>query len=199
MQLLRAVLQLNPNHQGALMLLGLGAFNSGDYEQALHVWRQLLALQDPDSQGAELLRNGINRAEQRLASRGENKTSSAESSPVTSPQVMVTVDLAPALREKLSPQDTLFIFAKATDGSPMPLAAVQQPVQSFPVQVILDDERAVMPAMKLSDFQQIVVIARISKAGNVTAQPGDLQGAPATVNVHKGRQSVSLLIDQVVQ
>ena len=51
--LLHTVLQINPNHQGALMLLGFGSFNAGAYEEAIQVWQRLLALRAPDSEGAQ--------------------------------------------------------------------------------------------------------------------------------------------------
>jgi cytochrome c-type biogenesis protein CcmH len=198
-QLLHAVLQINPNHQGALMLLGLGAFNSGSYELAIQTWQHLLAMLEPNDEGARLLRDSITKAEQLLAGRQRDQTASSQQSSPLSPRIAVTVDLAPALRNRLSPRDTLFIFARAADGPAMPLAAVQQAVQHFPVQVTLDDSQAVMGSMKLSNFQQVVVSARISKTGKVTAQPGDLQGSSATLNLENGSQSVSLLIDQVLQ
>jgi cytochrome c-type biogenesis protein CcmH len=108
--------------------------------------------------------------------------------------------LAPALRDRLAPEDTLFIFAKAAGGPPMPLAAVRQPARDFPVQVVLDDSQAMMPALKLSNFHQIIVSARISKAGEVTAQAGDLQGAsePLTLDGGSQTQAVALVIDRVV-
>jgi cytochrome c-type biogenesis protein CcmH len=196
--LLHTVLQINPNHQGALMLLGFGSFNAGAYEEAIQVWQRLLALRAPDSEGAQLLRNSIARAEQLLAPEPAPAPAPA-AAPATGPRIAVTVDLAPALRARLTEQDTLFIFARAANGPPMPLAAVRQPVQGFPIQVTLDDSQAVTPSLKLSNFQQVVVGARISKAGSVTAQSGDLQGVTATLSLQNGLQAVSLIIDQVVQ
>jgi len=196
--LLHTVLQINPNHQGALMLLGFGSFNAGAYEEAIQVWQRLLALRAPDSEGAQLLRNSIARAEQLLAPEPAPAPAPA-AAPATGPRIAVTVDLAPTLRARLTEQDTLFIFARAASGPPMPLAAVRQPVRGFPIQVTLDDSQAVTPSLKLSNFQQVVVGARISKAGSVTAQSGDLQGVTATLSLQNGLQAVSLIIDQVVQ
>ncbi|NJN45684.1 MAG: c-type cytochrome biogenesis protein CcmI [Candidatus Competibacteraceae bacterium] len=206
-QLLQHVLQIAPDHQGALMLLGFGSFNSGSYEQAITAWQRLLALRDPSSEGAQLLRNGIGRAQALLAEQAQASTTTVplrpapaqEPAPAPGPRIEVTVDLAPNLREQLSPQDTLFIFAKAAEGPPMPLAAVRQPAGVFPVQVTLDDSQAMMPALKLSGFKQVIVGARISKAGSVTAQAGDLQGASGLLELVDGTQSVALTIDQVVQ
>ena len=194
--LLHRILQANPQQQRALFLLGLGSFNNGDYAEAIHSWQSLLALRgdDTDSEGGCLLQNNIVRAQALLA----ESTSAREQPTQTVPRLAVTVDLSPLLREKLSPDSTLFIFAKATDGPPMPLAAVRQSVKDFPVQVVLDDSQAVMPTLKLSNFKQVVVNARISRTGSVTTQSGDLQGASGILELKDGLQAVTLVIDQVV-
>jgi len=195
-QLLRRLLAVEPDNQRALMVLGFGAFNNGEYAQAIALWRRLLTQRQPDSESAQILRSSIARAEQLLAS--SQQTQAAPATPA-GPRIAVTVDVAPALRTQLTPQDTLFIFAKAAAGPPMPLAAVRRPARDFPVQVVLDDSQAMMPAMKLSAFENVVVSARISKAGAVAAQPGDLQAAETALNLSEGLQKVALLIDRVVE
>ena len=204
--MLHTVLQAEPNHQGALMMLGFGAFNSGNYDIALKAWKPLLASIEPDSEAAKMLQSSIARAEQMLAhppvqpktsdNNTDNNTTATEQ---TAARIDVTIELSPELNEKLDTQDTLFIFAKAASGPPMPLAAVRQQVSSFPIQVILDDSKAMMPSMKLSNFQEVVVGARISKAGDVMAKPGDLEGLSKPLSLADGPLSVLLMIDQVVQ
>lgn len=231
--LLRRLLQLEPQHQRALFLLGFGAFNSGDYAEAVRSWRALLALREPGaSEGNRILQDSIARAEQKLAESqrppagaavapprsagangsdqsnesNESRPSAVSTAPTTEsapaapgPQLTVTVDLAPALRERLDPGATLFIFAKAAEGPSPPLAAIRQAAQGFPVHVLLDDRLAMNPALKLSAFKQVIVSARISKSGAVTAQAGDLQGASGVLDVGDGPQPVTLVIDQVVE
>ena len=198
MLLLNRVLQSNPHDQRALFLLGLGAFNSGNYAQAIASWQSLLALRDPNGEGVRLIKDGIAQAKARLAERNKEAMPDQQAAPA-GPQIAVTVDISPKLRGKFSSENMLFIFAKAASGPPMPLAAVRQPVRDFPVQVVLNDSQSMAPTMKLSSFKQVVVGARISKAGNVTAQPGDLQGASSTFELKDGVQSVALVIDHVVQ
>jgi cytochrome c-type biogenesis protein CcmH len=197
-QLLRRLLQTNPQSERVLFLLGWGSFNANAYQEAVRYWQTLLALRDPDSEGAQVLRNSIAEAQARQAELNKPSVAQQQTPSSDGPSIAVTVDVSPNLRSKLSADATLFIFAKAVSGPPMPLAAVRQPARDFPVQVVLDDKQAMMPSMKLSQFEQVVVGARISKSGDVTAQSGDLQSLSDTLNLTDGAQSVALVIDQIV-
>ena len=111
------------------------------------------------------------------------------------------MELSPSLQQQLSslaPDSTRFVFAKAAAGPLRPVAAGRQPVKAGPVQVVLDDSQAVAPALKLSNFKQVVVGARLSKEGAANAQPGDLQGTSATLELKEGEQAITLVIDHVV-
>jgi len=195
-RLLHNVLQQQPNHRGALMMLGFGAFNGGDYNIAQQAWRTLLEQLPPESESAQLLQNSIAEAE-RLASKPTESSPSEQ--PSGAAQVTVTVDIAPELQDRLQASDTLFIYARAVEGPPMPLAAVRQSASDFPVEVVLDDSTAMLESMKLSNFQQIVVGARISKGGDVRAQTGDLETLSDPLDLAQGPLSVRLTVDQVVQ
>lgn len=211
--LLHAILRQEPGHQGALMMLGFGAFNGGDYAIAKQAWQLLLSQLPPDSEPARLLKNSIAQAEQLAQQTPEPETGAAPGAPAEQPpgqqpppvsaetqtaQVSVTVDIAPELQNRFQTNDTLFIYAKAASGPPMPLAAVRQPASGFPVKVVLDDSHAMMPSLKLSNFQQVVVGARISKGGDVRAQSGDLETLSAPLAIDNGPVSIQLTVDQVV-
>jgi cytochrome c-type biogenesis protein CcmH len=103
--------------------------------------------------------------------------------------------LSPRVAKEAGPEDTLFIFAKAVDGPPMPLAVVRKKVSDLPVEVILDDSLAMMPSMKLSLFDQVQVNARISKTGNAIAQSGDYIGESSTIEEDRA-DPVSIVIDK---
>ena len=90
--------------------------------------------------------------------------------------VTVTVRLSPELRTMAAPDQALYIFARAAQGPSMPLAIVRKQVKDLPVTVTLDDSTAMMPELRLSNFPEIVVGARIAKGGDAIAKPGDLEG-----------------------
>jgi cytochrome c-type biogenesis protein CcmH len=71
-------------------------------------------------------------------------------------------------------------------------------VKDLPVTVTLDDSQAMMPAMKLSNFDQVVVGARISKSGNAMPQNGDLQGSVSPVDTAT-KETVEITINSTVQ
>ena len=107
-----------------------------------------------------------------------------------------TITLAPALKAQASPDDTLFVFARAAEGGRMPLAIRRHRVSELPLRYTLDDSHAMTPAARISGQRQVVVGARISKDGQALPQPGDLQGLSAPVV--PGATGVAVLIDQTV-
>ncbi len=58
----------------------------------------------------------------------------------------------------------------------MPLAVLRAKVSDLPMNFKLDEGMAMMPGLKLGNFPEVVVGARISKTGNAIPASGDLQG-----------------------
>jgi cytochrome c-type biogenesis protein CcmH len=110
--------------------------------------------------------------------------------------VQVQVSLAPELQTRVVPTDTVFVFARAPAGPPMPVAAVRLQASQLPLTVTLDDSTSMMPAMRLSQFPEVRIEARVAKGGTAIAAPGDLRSQPATAKVG-GASPVALVIDTV--
>jgi cytochrome c-type biogenesis protein CcmH len=111
--------------------------------------------------------------------------------------IQVTVKLSKELQRKLSANDVLFVFAKALNGPPMPLAVVKQAVGRFPIVVELNDQQSMMPELKLSKFASVIVGARISKTGTPQGESGDLEAIAVPLTQQDKNQTVELLINQV--
>ena len=77
-----------------------------------------------------------------------------------------------------------------------PLAETRLQAKDLPASVTLDDSMAMMPQMRLSNFDQVVVGARISRSGNATPQSGDLQGEVKPVTPGQP-ETVTVVIDSV--
>ena len=196
-ELIKRALQLNPDDKTGLWLAGLGYEEQGQYEQAVQHWRKLETMMQDDPASLNEVRNLIAGAEQKLG-----RTVTVETAPVTpaaasNVALKVTVSLDAALQDKVSADDTVFIFARAVAGPPMPLAAVRKQVRDLPLTVTLDDSMAMMPQLKLSNFNEVRIGARISKSGAPRAESGDLQGEITPVKTDN-KTTIQLQIDQVV-
>ena len=200
---LQRALQIEPTHQRALWLLGISDFQRNDYAGAAKQWKVLLPLLEPGSRVAETVKQQLAEAEARAG--GTQTTESARANPppassasaATSAVALdVVVKLDPALVAKVQPADTLFVFARAVNGPPMPLAVARLKASELPATVTLTDAMAMTPAMTLSKFPKVSIAARISKSGNAMPQAGDLESAPVEVATDS-HAPVALTIDKV--
>ena len=161
-------LKADPKEVTSLGLLGIAAFEGERYQQAIDYWNRLLAqLPERTTTPAPRLQGGIERATERLQASG-GKVAATPAAKVAA-LLKVRVDLASELKGKVQPGDSVFIFARAVSGPPAPLAAKRLTVADLPVTVELGDADAMMPQLKLSNFPEVQLVARISRAGQPTA------------------------------
>jgi cytochrome c-type biogenesis protein CcmH len=192
--ILRA-LKIDPDHAKSLALAGTVAFEKKDFTTAIAYWEKLVKQVPPDTEMARNVQSSIAEA-RALAGESKGGGASAAAKPGG---VSGTVTLAPALKAKAAPDDTVFIFARAAskDGPRMPLAILRKKVSELPVTFTLDDSSAMSPATRLSGTPQVIIGARISKSGNAMPQPGDLQGLSKPIeNTGKG---IGIVIDTEVK
>ena len=185
-ELLTRVLELDPGNLKGLWLAGHWKNQSGDYAAALDYWQQAAAKLPPGGEDAAVIAEQISNVQAKLGiTATPAATVAAATTDAASPSatdsgsaaaLSVSVSLDPQLAAAAAAEDTVFIFARATQGPRMPLAIVRKQVKDLPVTVTLDDSMAMMPAMKLSNFEQVDIGARISKSGNAMPESGDLQG-----------------------
>lgn len=130
------------------------------------------------------------------ANAANTETERAAPSAASQASLTVAVSLDPSLSARVSSEDTVFVFARAVQGPPMPLAVQRLQVKDLPATVTLDDSQAMSPALRLSAFDEIQVGARISKSGQATPQPGDLFGESGPLR-RDAQSDVQIRIDQV--
>ncbi|NWA27806.1 c-type cytochrome biogenesis protein CcmI [Pseudomonas gingeri] len=159
-------LKTDPKEVTSLGLLGIAAFEGQRYQEAIDYWTRLLAQLPPDDNSRGALQGGIDRASEKLVANGGKV---AEAPVVKGALLKVRVDLAADLKAKVQPGDSVFIFARATQGPPAPLAAKRLTVADLPATVELGDADAMMPQLKLSNFPEVQLVARVSRAGQPTA------------------------------
>ena len=198
LQLLDHALQLDPDNQRALWLRGIAHYQAGETEAAAATWERLLAVLPEDSS----VRDSVS---QQLAQlRGRDAGTSAEPTAATTPnastappRLTVKVSLAPELAAKVQPDDVLFVFARAAQGSRAPLAIERRQARELPLSIELDDSDAMVAQMNLSSSARVVVGARISRSGNAQAQPGDLEAVSEPLPNSRA-QAIELVIDRVI-
>lgn len=180
-------LKLAPGHGKALWYSALAAEQAGDTAVAHQRWQELSKQDLPDNLRAAL--------EERL----QATASATQAAPtLASPVLRVAVSLAPALASGVGPDDTLFVFARAASGPPMPLAVYRGKASELPREVLLDDRLAMTPALKISQFDRWVVTARVSRGGQAQAASGDVQGSLTVARGELGNAALALVLDEVV-
>lgn len=195
-QLIAQALKLDPNDLQTLWLAGTAAFNRNDYATAVKHWERALQQVPPESEDGQMLAGIIAEARQKG---GLGAPTPVRQAPVaaTGPGIAGRVELAAALKGRASPDDTVFILAKAAGGPPMPLAAKRLRVADLPMDFTLDDGDAVMPTQKISSANGLIVEARVSKSGDAKSRPGDLVGSIS--GIKSGARNLNLVIDKIVE
>ncbi|MDZ7754291.1 MAG: c-type cytochrome biogenesis protein CcmI [Gammaproteobacteria bacterium] len=198
-------LAIEPNHPNGLWLKGVAARQQGDAGTALASWRRLRGLLEEDERA--MLDEHIADLE---ADRGNETPTSAGAAvtaaePTPSPatldeaaEIKVKVSLDSVTAAEARDSDTVFVFARAAAGPRMPLAIVRKTVADLPFEVVLDDDMAMTPAFRLSNFDEVVIGARISRSGNAMPQAGDLQGLSKPVPWRRA-PAVDVVIDSRVE
>lgn len=169
-------LKADPEEVTSLGLLGIAAYEEQRFADAIGYWERLVAVLPEGDPSRQAIAGGIERARQELGSSAENAASAAP--PQAAAGLQVRVELAEALRDKVQPGDAVFVFARAASGPPMPLAAKRLTVADLPAQLSLSDSDAMMPQLKLSAFDQVQLVARISRAGDAKNGEWIGQGQP---------------------
>ncbi|MCF5200017.1 c-type cytochrome biogenesis protein CcmI [Pseudomonas syringae] len=180
-------LQADPREVTSLGLLGIAAFETQRYQAAVDYWTRLLAALPADDASRSALEGGIARARDNLAKRA------ADAAPaVKAKSIKIHVELAAALQGKVRPNDSVFIFARAIHGPAAPLAVKRITVADLPAEVELSDADAMMPQLNLSNFAQVQLVARVSRAGQPTT--GEWVGRSQPLASDSGVQQ-ALIID----
>ncbi|KAA3619126.1 MAG: c-type cytochrome biogenesis protein CcmI [Proteobacteria bacterium] len=197
-ELLAQALRIDPDQPQGLWLSGMAAERRGEYQLALEHWTRLMPQLEQDPQSKAELQGLVDNLMQMAESAGvelelpapfsgASMASASPSQAIAGASLTVQVDLDPGLTGVANPSDTVFVFARAESGPPMPLAAARKRVSDLPFEVVLDDSSAMMPNLKLSAFDKVNVIARISRSGQPTASSGDLEGAVSGISTADSR------------
>tara|TARA_R110001599_G_scaffold20466_6_gene77405 strand:+ start:5507 stop:6745 length:1239 start_codon:yes stop_codon:yes gene_type:complete len=168
-------LEQDPRQPTVLGLLGINAFDNGDYEQAIDHWRRAIAnIEDPNTVSS--LRDGIRVAQERLGIEPEEAVTEGTG-------IRVRVSLDEELVGRVDGDASVFITARDIEGELPPLAVVRAQVSELPMTVTLDNSVAMSPQAQISQVQEARLVVRVSPSGQAAPQPGDLFGDLESVSI----------------
>ena len=189
-------LQADPQELTSLGLLGIAAYEEGRYQDAVRFWEQLVAALPENDPSREAIRGGIERARQQVDG-GSGNAEAGQAPAAASTQaaaLQIQVQLDPKVAETVSPEDSVFVFARAVNGPPVPLAAKRLTVGDLPATVTLSDADAMVPSLKISSVEQVTVMARVSRTGDATK--GEWMGQSEALETRGDKNAVRLTIDR---
>jgi len=189
-------LALDPANSKALWLKASRAHEEHRYSDALALWKTLRAVLPADSPDARVVDANILEATQ-LASVPAAQIAKTDVPSPAGIEVTGTVSIDSRLASRVERDATLFIYAKAVDSPGPPLAVLRTTAGTWPVSFRLDDSMAMIPSRRLSQFDKVVVEARVSRTGQATPAAGDLYVTSAIVKPAPGKK-IALIINREI-
>jgi cytochrome c-type biogenesis protein CcmH/NrfG len=190
-------LALDAQHAKALWLKASLAHEEHRYRDALSVWKDLRAALPPGSPDLRIVDANIVESSQLAGVSSAAPAMPAPHSAATGAEVSGTISIDQRLASRVPPGATLYIYAKAADSPGPPLAVLRQAAGTWPVSFRLDDTLAMIPTRKLSQFERVVIEARVSPSGQATPTRGDLYVTSAVLKPGDSRK-LQLVIDHEV-
>lgn len=183
-------LAINPHQRTALGLLGMAAFERGQYRAAIQYWERLLAMETAGSEGAQMIAGVIDQARERL---GEPV---AEAPKDNAAELSVGLSLRVLAPEgaSLDPADTVFVLARsAASDSRMPIAVQRLRADQLPATLRLDDSNS-MAGQKLSEAGEVVVVVQVSPDGTPGEDNASWLGRAGPLQPSRSAQPLSITL-----
>jgi cytochrome c-type biogenesis protein CcmH len=174
MQIIESVLKADPDQANALLLGGSAAFSQGKYPLALERWTRVRKQLDPNSSEAQSVDQVIALTQEKLGIKPPPSQAKAKDAGFAQASIKGQVVLSDALANKVEKTDSVFVYATDPQGSRMPIAILKTKATSFPLSFELNDDLAMSPERKLSQFSEVLLHVRISKTGQAIPEPSDL-------------------------
>ena len=210
-----AAFSLNPQNVAMLEIKAMNAFRAGDLGVAVTFFEKALAT-GVEGERAGLIQQAIARLRAELGDKAPppavmpagpvaplansapaaaTEAADTPSAPIRSVQLLVEV----ADTVESNPNDSVFVYAKANAGPPMPLAVERMRVSDLPRLVTLDETMGMMQGMSLANFDAVILVARISSSGIANTSPDDFQAASGVVDITSENPVIKLLIESRVR
>lgn len=197
LDLLERALTLDPNNERGLWLRGIAYYQAGDRVATAATWERLLGVMSEDNPARDSIRQHLTDLHTQNGEATADASSPSATAPPDAPRLRIHVAVAPELATRIGPDDVLFVFARAAQGSRAPLAIQRLAASALPLTLELNDSHAMLPQMNLSSAVQVIVGARISRSGSAEAQPGDMEVLSEPLS-SSHLETIELVVDQLV-
>ncbi|MBT5226218.1 MAG: c-type cytochrome biogenesis protein CcmI [Proteobacteria bacterium] len=187
-ELIQQALMLSPGHPQGLWLAGIAAEQRGAYADALVIFNRLLPLVSDQPEVLTEVRALISRTTTALEGDSLTQTDSL--------RILVSVDAD--LVSTITPEDTLFVYARVPNGPPMPVAVRKLKAQPLPREVVLSDQNLMLAGASIGSYPELEIGAHISRSGTVQKAPGDLLGLSEPFEPEKITQ-ITVVIAKAVE
>lgn len=191
-RILREVLARTPDHQHARWFLGIAQRQAGDDAGAAATWTPLLSQLDAGTAATLRAQIDVARAAAGLPVAADDDAATPSASHALRVRVQLD-ETARAQLARLPATAQVFVIARATDGTPMPVAVQRHAPAAWPLEVVLDDGDGPMPTQRLSALDAVEVSARLSATGRADRADGDLESTPVRVALPT-QDTIDLLI-----
>lgn len=170
------------------ILLGMDSFSNRDFAKAVKYWETVLNSGRPGI-SPQALMGAVEEAKNQLRMSNDDTSlaGGADEIDPSLPRLMVNVSLADNVQKSLASGEdkTVFIYAIAADGPRMPLAAVKIKASDLPINIVLDDEQAMTPQMRLSSVDKVHIYAVVSMQGSVGIKSGDFKAQALNIDTQE--------------
>jgi cytochrome c-type biogenesis protein CcmH len=195
-----SALALDPSNTKALWLKASQAHEQRHFADALGWWKRLRSALPADSPDARIIDGNIAEDTSLAGLAPASAAAAGAAAPVvaaSAAEVSGTVSIDSRLADRVQHDATLFIYAKAADSPGPPLAVLRTTAAAWPVSFHLDDSMAMIPSRRLSQFDKVVVEARISRSGQATPSSGDLYVTSPVLHPAAGKK-LALVINREI-
>ncbi|MFT4676835.1 MAG: cytochrome c-type biogenesis protein CcmH [Candidatus Azotimanducaceae bacterium] len=217
-------LDLNPHDITMLEIKALGAYQRGELRPAIGMFQKALAA-GAEGERADLINRAIVRIQEDLgdapmmaeaeadvaSTPGATSEATSEAMPeavkkpivvasqsaTTGRTLKILVEVADSVA--MPANTSVFVFARAVSGPPMPLAVKRMTRADLPALITLDESMAMMQGMGLANFDTVQVVARISSSGIANAGPEDYQALSGSIDLTEEIDVVKLNISKQVK
>jgi len=212
MAMLERAVELQPDAQKGLWLLGMGHAQRGDDAFAISYWQSLLDLLEPGSGVASTVQQQLAEAQARMgmtpgmtpgmpapAAEPVDDGSAGAAGDAAAAGTRVVLTASEGARAVLAQGGVLYVIirdAAVPMGPPLGVRRVAN--ATFPLELMLTDGDSMMQERPISSATSIQLQARVSQTGSPAAQPGDWQSAAETADP-SAASLVVLSVDQQVE